>query len=48
MFLYNGLIMTLLEVATCCQIINIRERVSCLWVKTALFIWVLHQWGCFT
>jgi hypothetical protein len=30
------------EVETSCQIINIRKRVSCVWLKTSLCIGVLH------
>ena len=38
---------TTLEVETNCQIINIRKRVRCVWLKISLRIWVLHQRRCF-
>ena len=37
----------ILEVETVCQLTNIRETLSCVWLKTSWHVWGSHQWGWF-
>jgi len=37
----------LLEVETSCQVINNWNGVCCAWLQASIYMWVLHQWGCF-
>ena len=41
------MIYRILDAETSCRIKNIRKRVSCVWLKTLLYIRVWHQRGCF-